>query len=325
MNSYFLGRVLALALALLCFSAPAVSQSYPARALKMVVGFPPGGVGDILARLFSAQLSEGLNQPVVVENRPGAGGTIGAGAVAKAPADGTTLLFVTSGHAGNATLYDKLPYDSAKDFDAVIHLVSTPVNVVVNAASRYRSVGDLIADARAHPGKLNYGAGGGGATLTSLAVDVFRGDTKIDVVAISYKGTAPALTALMAGEVDFCFDTVVGSVGLLRSGRLRALAVTSLKRSEALPEVPTLNESAVPGFDVTGWFGVLVPAGTPRPAIERLNLELNKALRNPLLKERLRELGADAAGGRPEEFGRLIAAETARWGAVIRRLGLKAD
>ena len=318
-------RFLVVALFALLQTLPAAAQTYPNHALKMVVGFPPGGVGDILARLFAAQVAEGLGQPVLVENRPGAGGTIGAAAVAKSAPDGYTILFVTSGHAGNATLYRSLPYDSSKDFAPVVALASTPVNVVVNAQSPYRTVRDLIADAKARPGKLNYGAGGGGATLTSLAVDVFRGDTGVDVMAINYKGTAPALAALMGGEVDFCFDTVSGSVGLLRSGKIRALAVTSKKRSEALPEVPTLHESGVPEFDVIGWFGILAPAGTPRAAVDKLNAEFNAALKNPTLRGRLKDLGADGMGGTPEEFGRLIDSETKRWGAVIRRLGLKAD
>ena len=305
--------------------ADALAQAYPAKPVKLVVGFSPGGPADVLARIAAQKLNEALKQPVIVENRPGAGGTIGAAAVAASPADGYTLLFVTSGHAGSAALYPKLPYDPVKGFAPVIALAATPVVVVTNGSAPYKTLQDLVAAARATPGKLNYGAGGGGATLTSLAAEVFRSQTKIDVVQVNYKGTGPALTALMGGEIDFAFDTVSGAIGQVKSGKLRALAVTSKKRSTALPDVPTVGETVLPGFEVIGWFGILAPAGTPAAIVAQLNRTLEAVLQTQEVKDRFKDLGTEPLGGSPAEFGKLIETETARWGEVIRRLGIKAE
>jgi tripartite-type tricarboxylate transporter receptor subunit TctC len=305
--------------------ADALAQAYPAKPVKLVVGFSPGGPADVLARIAAQKLNEALKQPVIVENRPGAGGTIGAAAVAASPADGYTLLFVTSGHAGSAALYPKLPYDPVKGFAPVIALAATPVVVVTNGSAPYKTLQDLVAAARAKPGKLNYGAGGGGATLTSLAAEVFRSQTKIDVVQVNYKGTGPALTALMGGEIDFAFDTVSGAIGQVKSGKLRALAVTSKKRSSALPDVPTVGETVLPGFEVIGWFGILAPAGTPAAIVAQLNRTLEAVLQTQEVRNRFKDLGTEPLGGSPAEFGKLIETETARWGEVIRRLGIKAE
>ena len=305
--------------------ADALAQGYPAKPIKLVVGFSPGGPADVLARIAAQKLNEALKQPVIVENRPGAGGTIGAAAVASSPADGYTLLFVTSGHAGSAALYPKLPYDPVKSFAPVIALAATPVVVVTNGGAPYKTLQDLVAAARATPGKLNYGAGGGGATLTSLAAEVFRSQTKIDVVQVNYKGTGPALTALMGGEIDFAFDTVSGAIGQVKSGKLRALAVTSKQRSSALPGVPTVGETVLPGFEVIGWFGILAPANTPAPIVAQLNRTLEAVLQTQEVKDRFKDLGTEPLGGSPAEFGKLIETETARWGEVIRRLGIKAE
>ncbi len=305
--------------------ADALAQAYPAKPVKLVVGFSPGGPADVLARIAAQKLNEALKQPVIVENRPGAGGTIGAAAVAASPADGYTLLFVTSGHAGSAALYPKLPYDPVKGFAPVIALAATPVVVVTNGSAPYKTLQDLVAAARAKPGKLNYGAGGGGATLTSLAAEVFRSQTKIDVVQVNYKGTGPALTALMGGEIDFAFDTVSGAIGQVKSGKLRALAVTSKKRSTALPDVPTVGETVLPGFEVIGWFGILAPAGTPAAIVAQLNRTLEAVLQTQEVRNRFKDLGTEPLGGSPAEFGKLIETETARWGEVIRRLGIKAE
>jgi tripartite-type tricarboxylate transporter receptor subunit TctC len=305
--------------------ADALAQAYPAKPVKLVVGFSPGGPADVLARITAQKLNEALKQPVIVENRPGAGGTIGAAAVAASPADGYTLLFVTSGHAGSAALYPKLPYDPVKGFAPVIALAATPVVVVTNGSAPYKTLQDLVAAARAKPGKLNYGAGGGGATLTSLAAEVFRSQTKIDVVQVNYKGTGPALTALMGGEIDFAFDTVSGAIGQVKSGKLRALAVTSKKRSSALPDVPTVGETVLPGFEVIGWFGILAPAGTPAAIVAQLNRTLEAVLQTQEVRNRFKDLGTEPLGGSPAEFGKLIETETARWGEVIRRLGIKAE
>jgi tripartite-type tricarboxylate transporter receptor subunit TctC len=316
---------LAAAAALAQPATEAHAQTYPSKHVRLVVGFAPGGPADVIARIVGQKLAESLKQPVVVENRPGAGGTIGAAAVASSPPDGYTILFVTSGHAGSAALYSKLPYDSIKSFAPVVALVQTPVVVVVNSASQYRSIKDLVGAARATPGKLNYGAGGGGATLTNLAAEALRSGAKLDVVAVPYKGSGPALTALMGGEIDFAFDTVSGAIGQVKSGKLRALAVTSKQRSSALPDVPTVAETVLPGFEVIGWFGILAPAGTPAPIVDRLNRDLNAILQTPETKDRLKDLGTEPLGGTPAEFGKLVESETARWGEVIRKLGIKAD
>jgi len=319
----WVARAMAAGLALVC--ALAQAQDYPSRPLKLVVGFAPGGSADILGRIVAQKLNDSLRQSVVVENRPGAGGTIAAAAVAAAPADGYTLLFVSSGHAGTGALYSSLPYDPEKSFAPVIGIAASPVVIVVNGQSPNRSLKELVAAARKNPGKLNYAAGGGGATLTNLAAEVFKSQARVEMVAVPYKGSGPALAALLGGEVDCAFDIVSSALGQVKSGKLRALAVTSKKRSSVLPDTPAVGEEVLPGFDVTGWFGILVPAGTPAAVAERLNREIDTILHAADVKERLVDLGSEPLGGGRAEFGKLIAQESARWGGVIRRLGLKAN
>ena len=309
-------------------TAPAqtASSAFPSKPLRMLVGFPPGGESDIIARLVAQKMGDGLGQPVVVENRPGASGTVAAAAVAKAPADGTTLFFVTSGHAVNTTLFATLPYDAHKDFAAVSGVASMPVVVMVNPAAAQRgSLTALLAEARAQPGKLNFGAPGSGGTLPSLAAEMLRNQARVEFTTIGYKGSAPAVTALLANEVDFSLATIPGAIGQIKAGKLRAIAVTSSKRAAVLPDVPTAAEQGLAGFEVIGWFGMLAPAGTPPAVIERLNREVNNALRHADVQQRMQDLGASALGGTPDEFARLVTGETARWGAVVKRLGLKAD
>jgi tripartite-type tricarboxylate transporter receptor subunit TctC len=322
-----LRQVLALATIALGLSVPpaVLAQNYPTKPIKLVLGFSAGGSADALARMVSQKLSDSLGQSVVVENRTGASGTIAAASVARAPADGYTLLFITSGHAGNATLFQKLPYDTLKDFAPIMSVASVSNVVVVNSQSKYRKLSDLVADARAQPGKLNYAAAGGGATLPNLAADVFRNETGTDFQSIPYKGSGPALIALLGGEVDFAFDTVPGIHSHVKAGKLRALAVTTIKRSAALPDVPTIAEEVAPGFDVLGWFGMVAPAGTPRPVIDQINKTLAQILQTQEMRDRLMELGFEPMVGTPDGFGALIQSETARWGKVIRRLGLKVE
>lgn len=304
--------------------APAAqAQSYPSRPVKMIIGSEAGGSADLTARLIAQKAGDGLGQQVLVENRSGASGTIAAAAAAKLPADGYTILFVSASHAGNQTLYPKLPYDTLKDFKAVASVAMTPMVVVVNAGSRYGSLKDLVAEARANPGKLNYAAAGGGATLPNLCAVIFRQQLKLDYVSIGYKGSGPALTALMANQVDFLFDTVPGIMSYVASGKFRALAVTSLNRSGVLPNAPPIAEEGIPGFDVIGWFGIVAPAGTPQPMVEILNKEINRAQGE--LKERFKEIGLEPFGGSPEAYGSFLASEVSRWGEVIRRLGLKVE
>jgi tripartite-type tricarboxylate transporter receptor subunit TctC len=298
-------------------------SDFPSRPVKVVVGFPPGGGTDLLARLLSQPMSEDLGQPVVVENKPGAAGTIAASLVAHAPPDGYSMFFATSAHAGNGALYPDLGYDTVKDFEAVGLAGTSPILVMVPAQSKYHTLKDLVAAARANPGKLNYGAAGGGATLTNLAFEEMKSRLGIDVVSVAYKGSSPVELALMAGQVDFTFDPIAGGSALVRGGKARALAVTSPKRSILMPEVPTIAEQMIPGFDVVGWYGLLATGRTPSNVVARLNGALNRALALPAVRKRMTELGVESAASTPAEFGELLARETKRWEATIRRLGIK--
>lgn len=323
----FLCSAIRTALAAVAISSGAVAtaQTYPTKPVTLVVGFAPGGSADILARLVAQQLSASLGQQVIIDNKPGAGGTIAAAAVAAAPADGHTLLFVTSGHAGSGALYPKLAYDTIKGFAPITRVGSSPVVVVVPAASAYGSFTQLLDAVRRSPGKLNYAAGGGGATTTSLAAEFLKHETKLEMQQIPYKGSGPALTALLGGEVDLGFDIPSSALPHIRSGKLKALAVTSKVRASVLPEVPTVAEAVLPGFEVTGWFGMLAPAATPPAVLVRLNKDVNDALAMPDVKERLASLGVEPGGGSAADFGKLLETETKRYGDAIRRLGIKAD
>lgn len=295
------------------------------RPINLFVGFAAGGPADLLARIVAERLQEQLGQPVVVQNRGGAGGTIAAAALAKTKPDGTNLLLVTSGHSGAPALYRNLPFDNQKDFTPIVALAQSPVVILVDAKSPYRDIQALVAAAKAAPGKLNFGTGGGGATLTALAAVQLGRDLALDAVAVNYPGSGPANLALMSGTIDFGFDIVSGAIGLLSAGSVRGLAVTSPKRSSVLPDVPTVGETVKPGFDITGWFGVLAPAGMEPELVARLNTELNKILSSPDTRKRLAALGLDTIGGTPQQFADLIASETIRWGGLIRDLGLKVD
>jgi tripartite-type tricarboxylate transporter receptor subunit TctC len=314
--------VLAATIGLIAGAPAANAQPYPNKPIHMVVGVAPGGSADVVARLIAQKVGERLGQTIVVENRTGAGGTIGAASVAKSPADGYTLLFVTASHASNASLYSKLPYDTVKDFATVSGAIYQPLVVVVNSQSKYKRLEDLVADARARPGKLNY-ASAAGSGLVALAAEAFREQFKLDCVQINYRGSGPALTALMASEVDFGFDTVAGVVSHVAAGTMRAIAVTTRQRITAFPDVPTIAESGAPRFDVLGWFGILAPAGTSKEVIQRLNTEVAHAQAE--LKPQFKELGVEPLEGSPEQFGSLVENEVARWGEMIRRLGLTAD
>jgi tripartite-type tricarboxylate transporter receptor subunit TctC len=324
----FLARPLAKAAFGIAAAAAAftvAAQDYPAKPVTLVVGFAPGGSADILARLLAEKLTSSLKQQVIVDNRPGAGGTIAAAAVAKAPADGHTLLFVTSGHAGSGALYPKLSYDPIKDFVPVAKVGASPVVVVSPASGRFSRLQEVLEAARKAPGKLNYAAGGGGATTTSLAAEFLKSEAKVEMQMIPYKGSGPALNALLAGEVDLGFDIPSSALPHIKAGKLRALAMTSKARSPILPEVPTVAELAVPGFEVMGWFGLLAPAGTPGPVVAKLNQEVNAALGQPDVKERLASLGVEPGSGSGAEFGNLLETDAKRYGEAIRRLGIKAD
>jgi tripartite-type tricarboxylate transporter receptor subunit TctC len=325
MRRFLLAATFAAAFATAVPVDAADADRYPAKPVTLVVGFAPGGSADILARLTAAKLTTLLGQQVIVENKPGAGGAIAAGIVAAAPADGYTLLLATSGHAGLGALYSHLPFDPVKAFAPVAKLGASPVVIVTSAAKPYRSLGDVLAAARKAPGKLNYAAGGGGATVTALAAEYLKSAAKVDMLNVPYKGSGPALTALMAGEVDLAFDIPSSALPLVKSGKLRALAVTSATRSSVLPDVATVAEQGVPGFEVLGWFGVMAPAATPPAVIARVNAAIDAMLREPDVKDKLVALGVEPGGGTPADFGRLLDADTRRAGEAIRRLGITAD
>jgi tripartite-type tricarboxylate transporter receptor subunit TctC len=303
---------------------PALAQGYPTKPVRIVVAAAAGGTADILARALSVRLSEGLGQPVVVENRAGAGTNIGMEAVARAAPDGYTLLLGAVTLATNPSLYAKLSFDPAKDF-APVSLVVTSGNVlVVNPELPVKSVKELIDYARAHPGELNYGSPATGST-PHLAGELFNSLTGTKLVHVPYKGAALGLNDLIAGRLQLSFDNIPPAIAHIKGGKLRALAVTSGKRSLLLPELPTVIEAGVAGFDVSAWFGLLAPAGTPREVIARLHAETAKAVQAPELRDRLTQFGFEVVGGTPEAFGALIRSETVRWAKIIRESGAKAE
>jgi tripartite-type tricarboxylate transporter receptor subunit TctC len=317
--------------ALLCAAAvlfgthASAQATYPSHPVRLVVPFPAGGTTDILARAVAQRLSEVWGQQVVVDNRPGAGGNIGTELVAKAAPDGYTLEMGTVGtHAINASLYSHLPYDPVKDFAPVILVAGVPNVLVVNPALPVNSVQELIAYAKANPGKLNFASSGSGTSI-HLSGELFKVMTGVSMTHVPYKGSAPALTDLMGGQVQLMFDNLPSSLPFIKAGKLRALAVTSAARSTALPDLPTLQEAGVPGFEASSWFGVLAPAGTPREIVLRINGEVAKWLATPEARDKLASQGAIAAGGTPDDFVRHIAAETAKWAKVVKASGAKVD
>jgi tripartite-type tricarboxylate transporter receptor subunit TctC len=317
-------RIAALALVAL---APAISlaQGYPTKPVRLVVPFPAAGTTDILARAAAQKLSETWNQQVIVDNRPGAGGNIGSELVAKAPHDGYTLLMGTVGtHAINASLYPKMPYDNVKDFAPIILVAGVPNVLVVNPSLPVNSVQELIAYAKANPGKLNFASSGSGTSI-HLSGELFKTMTGVQMTHVPYKGSAPALTDLMGGQVQLMFDNLPSSLAFIKAGKLRALAVTSATRSPALPDVPTVAESGVPGFEASSWFGLLAPAGTPNDIILKVNADTQRWLASPDAKEKLQAQGAAAAGGTPEDFAKHIQAETAKWARVVKESGAKVE
>ena len=319
MSCRFLWLMLAAALAL-----PAVAQQYPTRPVRVVVGFTPGGGVDINARLLAPKLAEYLGQQFIVENRPGAGTNIANELVAKAPPDGYTLLCTTAALAINMSLYSKLAFDALRDFAPISVFSESPNILIVNAKLEAANVRELIALARKFPGKLNYSSAGVGTTQ-HLSAELLKLRTQTFMVHIPYKGTAPSLTALIAGEVELSFANIPAVQAHLKSGRLRALATTGARRDPQLPEVPTMKEAGVAGLDVTVWYGLLAPAGTPREIVNALAAATARATRDGELRKRMLEQGADPVGSTPEEFARLLREEVARWGEVVKVSGAKAD
>ena len=297
------------------------AQAYPARPVRIIVGFVAGGNFDIVARLVGQSLSEQLQQPVIVENRPGASSNIGTEAVIRAPADGYTLLLGGAVNAVNASLYDKLGFNFISDLAPVAGVVRFPNVMTVGASFPAKTVAEFIAYAKANPGKINHGSSGNGTTQ-HLAGELFKTMTGVDFLHVPYKGGSQAITALLGGQVQVLFEALPPSIPHIKSGQIRALAVTSAARSEALPDLPTVGEF-VPGYEASGWNGFCAPKNTPLEIIEKLNRAVNASLADPQVKARLAELGATTLGGSSAEFGKLIAEETAKWGKVIRAGNIK--
>ena len=316
-------RILAV-LFLACISS-AYAQTYPSKPIRIIVQFTPGTSTDIIGRLVGQKLTEAWGQPVVVENRPGAGAIIGTEAAAKAPADGYTLVMAVSSAFGiNPGLVPNLPYDVMRDFALITNVVLTPQTLIVPAASPVKSVRELVALAKAKPGALNYGSLGSGST-SHLTMELFRSTAGIQLTHVPYKGSPPAYTDLFSGNLQLMFDAVPAVIPHAKSGKLRALAVGSSSRSPFLPDVPTVAESGYPGFEAVGWIGLAAPAKTPEAILDKINAEVVKALGTADMKERLAGLGVTPVGDTREQFTAFVRSEIAKWGKLIRDNGIKAD
>jgi tripartite-type tricarboxylate transporter receptor subunit TctC len=311
------------AAALPALSRVAWAQAYPARPVRLIVPLAPGGATDIVARLMGQWLSERLGQPFIIENRPGGGGNVGTEVVVRASPDGYTLLMVGQSNAINATLYEKLNFNFIRDIAPVAGIMAVPIVLVVNPSVPAKTVPELIAYAKANPRKLNMASPGNG-TPNHVSGELFKMMTGVDMVHVPYRSGGPALTDLLGGQVQVMFPATVSSIEYIRDGRLRALAVTTATRSDALPDVPTVGEF-VPGYEASGWFGIGAPKATPTEIVDRLNKEINAGLADPKIKERLADLGGTPLVGSPADFGRLIADETEKWGQVIRAANIKPE
>ncbi len=317
-----------LQLAAATVSAPAVStiasaQAYPTRPVRLIVSVAAGGGADIVARLIAQRLSERLGEPFIVENRPGAGGNLGTEAVVRAPADGYTLLVVVAANAINVTLYDKLSFNFIRDIAPVGEIYRTPLFMVVNPTFSSKTLPEFIAYAKANPGKINMASAGNG-TVQHVAGELFKLMTGINMIHVPYREGVASITDLIGGQVQVLFHTAGASISYIRSGKLRALAVTTTTRQEVLPDIPTVAEF-VPGYEASGWIGIGAPRNTPREIVERLNKEINAALADPKIRERIVNLGNTVSEGSPADFGQFIADETEKWAKVVKFAGAKAD
>jgi tripartite-type tricarboxylate transporter receptor subunit TctC len=314
----------AIALAAVLAPIAAGSQGYPAKPIRYVVPFPPAGATDILARWVAEKISPALGRPVVVENRPGAAGGVGTELVAKSAPDGYTILMATAAQSISETLYVRQPFSFARDLAAVALIARVPNVMEVHPSVPARTVKEFIALAKAHPGELNFASSGAGTTL-HMSGELFKMMTGTDIVHVPYKGSAPAITDLMAGQVSVMWDNLPASWPYIKSGRLRAIAITSAARYPGLPDLPTVAESGVPGFEASAWFGVVVPTATPREVVVRLNSEINRAVGLPDMKERFAQQGAIPAPGTPEDFAAWIRAEIEKWGKVVKASGARVE
>ena len=306
-------------------AADAAAQGFPSRPVRLVVPFPPGGPLDIVGRAIAQKLGEAWGQSVVVDNRPGAGGNIGAELVAKSAPDGYTVLMgALSTHAVNPSLYAKMPYDAVKDFAPITLVAITPNVLVVNASLPVNSAREFVAYAKANSGKLAFGSGSNGSA-GHLAGELFKVETATDIVHVPYKGGAPAMQALLAGDTQFMFDNLANATPQVKAGKLKALAVTTAQRSKLAPELPTMAEAGLPGFDIATWFGLLAPAGTPPEVIAKWNAEVTKILNSPEMRERLTAQGAEPAPTTPDAFAAFIRSEIPKYARIVKASGAKVD
>lgn len=313
------------ALAIFAGSAHGAETGYPNKPIRLVVPFPPGGTTDVIGRLIGQQLSTRLGQQFVIDNRPGAGGSIGTDIVAKAPADGYTLLLGTvATHSINPSLYARLPYDAVKDFAPISLLATLPNVLVVNPSLPVRSVRELVALAKAKPGTLTFASGGNGTTH-HLSGELFKRMAGVDMTHVPYKGNAPAIADVLGGQVSMMFDNIGNSLPHIKAGKLRALALTGAVRAPVLPSLPTLTELGFAGFNITSWFGLFAPAGTPQPIVERLNTEVNRALHDNQVRGLLASEGIEAQVDTPEQFRLFLQAEAVRWAKLVKESGAHID
>ena len=321
--------LLASAAAALCTlsagAALAQPDAYPSKPIKWVVPFPPAGAMDTIARTLGDHMGRKLGQTFVIENRPGAGGNIGVDAVAKAAPDGYTMLIVANGMAVNKFLYSKLSYDPEKNFAPVSLLAVVPNVLVTNVAqSKAKTVADVIALAKAQPGKSTFASAGNGTSI-HLAGELFASMAKVDMLHVPYKGSGPAVTDLIGGQVDYMFDSITSAAPHIQSGKLRAIGVTTRKRSSALPNVPTIAEAGLPGYELSPWFAVYMPAGTPQPIVDKMNAALLEAMKLPEVQARFAAIGAEPIGSTPQQLATHLTAEMAKWGKIIQERGIRAD
>jgi tripartite-type tricarboxylate transporter receptor subunit TctC len=323
-RSTFLSMAMASLFAAL-LPAAAHAQGYPNKPIRLVVPYAPGGATDIIGRAAAAELSKTMGQQVIIENRPGAGGNLGAEQVARSAPDGYTLLVSPSSlHGITPFLYNKLTYDPNKDLAPIIVLGSFANVLVMNPSIKANSVSELVALIKASPGKFTYASSGSGSTI-HLSGEMFKSMLNLDIAHVPYKGSSPALTDLMGGQVSIMFDNIPSAITFIRSGKLKALATTGPTRSSSLPELPTMIEAGFPGYISTAWFGIVAPAGTPKEIIARLNAEGQKAAKSPDFIKRMNELGYDIVGGSPEQMGAMIQEEVKRWGPVVKASGAQVD
>lgn len=316
------GIFFTLAVSLVLVSAAAAQENFPTKPVRLLIPYAAGGAVDILGRTLGDELSKRWGQPVVIENRPGAGGTIASQVAAKSDPDGYTLIIVASGHAINPYLYSQLPYDTFKDFTPLSLLGSSPNIMLVAANSPFKTLGDVLTAARAKPGSLSYGMAGIG-TSTHLAGELFNHMAKVKITSVSYKGGAPVINDLLGGHIPLSFNNIPESIGQIRGGALRVLGVTSAKRSAVLPDIPTIAEAGVAGYDTAVWWGMLGPAGMPAGLAAKISKDCAEALHAPAVKQRLDNLGASVAGSTTAEFEKYIRDENQKWGPIIKAAGIK--